>query len=152
VLIYEKRLPIVARPNLLVFLHILTDNERIRDPEGQECADLETAWAEADRSARELMAQQLQAGAPPPLAWRIQIADAEDKILATVSFSAIAFGRDEVLTPLASLPNREIIHQVRGTIREGRERRAGIRASIAEAHQHLRTLARLNEALARKFN
>jgi hypothetical protein len=32
------------------------------------------------------------------------------------------------------------------------ERRAGVRASIAEAYQHLRTLARLNEALARKLN
>jgi hypothetical protein len=98
------------------------------------------------------MAQQLRAGAPPPLAWRIQIADAEDTILATVSFSAIAFGRDEAITPLTSLPNGEIIRQVRDAIREGRERRAGIRASIVEVHQHLRTLARLNQALARKFN
>ena len=53
-----------ARGNLLVFIHILTDDERIRDPDGQECADLEAAKAEARQSARALMAEKLQAGPP----------------------------------------------------------------------------------------
>jgi hypothetical protein len=136
---------------LLVFMHILTDIERVLDPDGQDCADLETAKAEAGQSARLLMAQELQAGRPPPVSWRIQIADAEDTILATVNFSAIAFGRDEAHTPVASLSAREVIREVRDTIREGRERRTGVRATIAQTHQHLRTLARLNEALARKL-
>ena len=52
--------------NLRLFIHILTDNERIIDPDGQECADLATAQAEACQSARELMAQELRAGRPPP--------------------------------------------------------------------------------------
>jgi len=138
--------------NLRFFIHILTDIERIIDPEGQECADLETARAEACRSGRELMAQELLAGRPPPVAWRVQIADAEGTILDTISFSALAFGNVTLGTPLASGNTRQLIDDVRDTIRRGRNRRAGIRASIAEAQDQLRTLARLNDALARSVN
>jgi hypothetical protein len=135
---------------LLVFIHILTDDERIIDPDGQECATIEAARAEARQSARDLMAQELQAGRPPPIGWHVQIADARGAVLDTISFGALAFGNDPAIAPVYSLATRQLIEQVRYTIHKGRERRTGIRQTIAEAHQNLRTLARLNEALSRR--
>ena len=135
---------------MLVFIHIVTDDERIIDPEGQECATIEAARAEARQSARDLMAQELQAGRPPPVGWHVLIADARGGILDTISFSTLAFGNDPALGSVRSIPTRQLIEQVRNTIRLGREGRAGIRQSIAEAHKNLRTLARLNEALSRR--
>lgn len=73
------------------YIHILTDTERFRDREGQECTDLNEAQLEANLSARELIAQELQAGRPVPLGWKLHIADDEDTILATVSFAALVF-------------------------------------------------------------
>jgi Domain of unknown function (DUF6894) len=135
---------------LLVFMHILTDDERIIDPKGQECTTVEAARAEARQSARDLMAQELQAGRPPPVGWHVQIADAEGGILDTISFSSLAFGHDPALASVSSLATRQLIEQVRHTIRKGREGRAAVRQSIAEAHKNLRTLVRLNEALSRR--
>jgi hypothetical protein len=135
---------------LLFFIHILTEHERIIDPEGQECANVEAARAEACQSARDLMAQELQAGRTPPISWRVQIADAEGAILDTISFKALAFGDGAAIAPIGSLSTWQLIEQVRSMIRRGRDERAGIRQSIAEARQNLRTLARLNEALSRR--
>jgi hypothetical protein len=134
---------------LLLFIHILTDGERIIDPEGQECADLEAARIEACRSARELMAQELLVGRSAPFQWRAQIVDAKGTILDTFTFSALASGNETPVAHPASGETQQLIHDVLDTIRKGRERRAGVRASIAEAREQLRTLARLNAALTR---
>lgn len=55
---------------------------------------------------------------------------------------------EPAIAPVGSLATRLLIEQVRHTIHKGREGQAGMRQSIAEACQNLRTLARLNEALS----
>ena len=42
------------------FIHIVTDLERLVDPDGAEFPDLATARAEARQSARDLMAEDLR--------------------------------------------------------------------------------------------
>src|SRR5262245_50355516 len=118
-----------------LYLHILTDKERLRDPDGQECADLNEAQREAEQSARHLIAQALMAGRGVPFEWKIQIADAEDTVIATISFANIVFGKEGlsensstvVRTPGASEDARDFIA---GT----RKRREEIRATIRETH------------------
>ena len=139
------------RGQFAALIHIVTNSERIVDPEGQECADFETARAEACRSAAELVAQELRAGRPP-VDWRVQIANVEGTILDTISFRALAFGNGTAVAPLASRETRQLIDDVRDAIRRGREQRAGVRASIAEARKQLRTLGRLNAALGQRLN
>jgi len=54
---------------------------------------------------------------------------------------------EPAIAPVGSLAKRLLIDEVRHTIRKGREGQAGIRQSMAEACQNLRTLARLHEAV-----
>ena len=98
------------------------------------------------------MAQELQAGRPPPIAWRLAIADAEGTILDTISFGAVAFGHGMPGALLGSRETRQLVEHVRHTIRQGREHRASLRAGIAEARDQLRTLGRLNATLDKRSN
>lgn len=56
------------------------------DPEGRDFHDLPAAKEEAIRSARELMAEHLIAGSPIDLNHRIEVADADGKVLAIIDF------------------------------------------------------------------
>ncbi len=74
------------------YFHILTDAERLVDPDGQQFDSLAAATAEARQCARDLMAEELRQGRPLPLSWRVQVADHEGAIEATLSFHEIALG------------------------------------------------------------
>jgi hypothetical protein len=73
-------------------IHVITDCERIVDPDGSEFADLQAAREEANQSARDLMAGELLAGRPLPLGWRVQIAREDGTVLATIPFAGLVFG------------------------------------------------------------
>jgi hypothetical protein len=73
-------------------LHVLTDVERIVDPDGQLFGSLADAVAEASQCARDLMAEELRQGRPIPLSWRVQIASHNGVIEATLKFADIAVG------------------------------------------------------------
>jgi len=130
-----------------LFIHILRDSQRIIDPEGHECAELETAGVEACQSPRELMAQELQLAAPPRRMAR------SDRRRRGYDIRHHQLQRTCMRQWYAwrtlGLRRRQLFDDVRDTILQGRARRAGVRASIAEAHGQLRTLARLNAALAK---
>ena len=130
------------------YLHTLTDTERIRDPDGQECDDLEGARREASLSARELMANELQEGRPVPLGWHIHVADADDTVLATISFVQVALGGAAPADrwPIAR-QTAQLIANTREIIAKVRERQAAVDTGIGEAHSRLRTLVSQNEAL-----
>src|SRR5262245_56220663 len=87
------------------YLHILTDCERIVDPDGQVFPDLTAAVAEANQCARLLMAEELRRGRPLPLKWRVQVADASGSIRATAKFSEILFGEP----PTANTPPHHLL-------------------------------------------
>src|SRR5262245_66037084 len=82
------------------FLHIVTDNERIVDPDGAEFLSLEAARLEASQSARDLMASELIAGRTVPFGWRVQIADKDETIVLTIPFATLVFGSGD--------PHREV--------------------------------------------
>lgn len=74
------------------YLHIVTDIERLVDPDGQCFDTLASAIEEARQCGRDLMAEELRQGRPLPLNWRVQVADEEGCILATFRFADIVFG------------------------------------------------------------
>ena len=70
------------------YLHIVTDAELLRDPEGAEFADFAAAQSEAFKSARDLIADELKRGHQIPLGWRMLVASADDTVLMPLPFSA----------------------------------------------------------------
>jgi hypothetical protein len=71
------------------YFHILTDAERHRDPDGEECSSLDLAREEATQSARDLIAEELRCGREVPSQWRIQIALEDEAIVETVAFTSL---------------------------------------------------------------
>ena len=69
------------------FLHVQDRTEFTEDPEGAEFDNLGSAIEEAKASARELMAERLEAGGPLGLKRSIVIADEHGDTLAKVPFS-----------------------------------------------------------------
>jgi hypothetical protein len=80
-----------AAERMRYFIHILTDKERLIDPDGSEFADLAAARAEASQSARDLMAEELRCGRPVPFTWQAQVADDEGNVLLTLPFARLVF-------------------------------------------------------------
>jgi hypothetical protein len=73
------------------FIHIVSDTERIEDPEGAEFVDVEAATSEAVQSARDLMARELMEGRPVPLGWRVEVAAGDGTVVLAVPFAQLAF-------------------------------------------------------------
>ena len=135
-----------------VFFHILANEEKILDQDGHECADLAEARQEASQSARELIADELRAGRPVPLKWRLEIAEAEGGVLATINFAELALGEARHPAPsLRAATTKEIIEHAYAIVTQAQERRAAVREALGQAHASLRTLAQLNATLAKKI-
>jgi len=151
------------------FIHTVTDTELIRDPDGEDFADQQMAEQEAAQVARDFIAEALRKGKHLPLRWKVLLASADDTILLSLPFSqlisdheasllrpgsaegtgldTVRFGADRPPAPWGSQDTRQLIDDVRDTIRRGRAQRAEVRASIAETYQNLQTLARLMKVL-----
>ena len=67
------------------FFHIRHQDQTVPDPEGSDLPDLATAVAEATRSARELMADELRHGPLTP-GRSFEIVGDDGAVLATVAF------------------------------------------------------------------
>lgn len=67
------------------FLHLCED-DRIGDEDGVELPDLAAARAEAIAGGRSVMAELLLTGLPINLDHHIEIADASERIVATLTF------------------------------------------------------------------
>ena len=67
------------------YIHIYNDADMI-DEDGMELRDLPAAKYEAIRGARSIMADHLVAGRPLKLFHRVEIANAEGKVLAVIPF------------------------------------------------------------------
>ena len=68
------------------YFHIRKSQEVIPDEEGVELLDLDTAREEALISASEIMEDQMRFGLPVDLNDKIEIADAEGRVIASVTF------------------------------------------------------------------
>lgn len=71
------------------FIHIVTDTQLIRDREGEDFADRQAAAQEAAQVARDLMAEKLRQGMPPPVRWKVLLSLADDTVLMSLPFSEL---------------------------------------------------------------
>ena len=123
------------------YLHMVTDAELIRDPEGAEFPDLEAAVTEAVQSGRDLIAEELRQGRPVPLNWRLLISTADDTVLRSMPFTAVAHGPKQPSTqqrpaPVKSWSERDgHLEQVARHITRGRQHIEAQRARIALLEQ-----------------
>ena len=135
------------------FIHIVTDKERLVDPDGGEFADLETARAEASQSARDLMAEELRCGRPVPFDWKAQLADGDGKVVLTLSFARLVFS--ELIATQLSRPVRPtspeahlaLIERAKATFARAKSTNSDIRESLTELRNQLRRLAQFSSAL-----
>lgn len=135
------------------FIHIVTDQERIVDPDGGEFADLASARDEASQSARDLMAEELRKGRPVPFTWLAQVADDEGNVLLTLPFARLVF--NEVIAaqlirmsrPTTPEAHLALIERARATFARARTTNAEIKNSLTELRNQVRRLAQYSNAL-----
>jgi len=105
------------------------------------------------QSARDLMAEELRCGRPIPLAWQVQVADEERKVLLTLPFARLVFseviaaqisGMSRAIPPEAHLA---LIEPAKATFLRARKSNGDIKKSLTELRSHLRRLGRLSSAL-----
>jgi hypothetical protein len=133
------------------YFHIITDIERLPDPDGQEFPALECARLEASQCARDLMAEELRYGRPLPVGWRVQIADPDGAIADTIKFADLVF----VETKAPELARREgkpiqqaeLIERARATVRRAHERNSQIEQGLERLRDQVQALVRLSAAL-----
>ena len=135
------------------FIHIITDKERIIDPDGGEFKDLESARAEASQSARDLMAEELRCGRPVPFAWRAQVADEEGNVRLTLPFAQLVFSEviaaqlSRVSRPTSPEAHMALIERAKTTFARARSANAEIKDGLTELRNQLRRLAQYSSAL-----
>lgn len=81
-----------------LFLHVVTGDGRVVDPEGEEFSSQAEASRAAIESARDLLIDALRSGKPLPLHWRIEVADAAGNVEATIPFATAAFAPEHCAT------------------------------------------------------
>src|SRR5262245_6080538 len=135
------------------YFHIVTNNERLVDPDGGEFTDLASARAEASQSARDLMAEELRGGRSVPFGWQVQVADGEGKVLLTLPFSRLVFSEviaaqlariDRPTTPEAHLA---LIERAKATFARARNTNTEIKAGLTELRSQVRQLAQFSSVL-----
>jgi 4-diphosphocytidyl-2C-methyl-D-erythritol kinase len=124
------------------FLHIDRGDSIIRDEEGTEYSDLETALADARQSARELIMEELRTGRPIPLDWLILVAP-EDGVATTLAFASLVAN-----TQTEQKPEQPSFHNKIERAAAGFDRTAAtnavIRDTVGSIRASLRELASLN--------
>jgi hypothetical protein len=135
------------------YFHIMKDQERLRDPDGEEFASLACAREEAAQCARDLIAEELRCGRAVPAQWRIQIAHDDETILDTVSFASILNGeeiqRSRLRPRFISKHHHELMARALATSNRARTSHAEITRHLTGLRDNLRSLAELNRAFAR---
>src|SRR5262245_62057687 len=118
------------------FIHIVTDQERLIDPDGGQFTDLASARDEATQSARALIAEELRCGRPVPFAWRAQVADGEGNVLLTLPFAQLVFSEviaaqlSRVERPTTPEAHLALIDRAKATFARARNTNAEIRDGL----------------------
>jgi hypothetical protein len=131
------------------FLHIVTDAERIIDPEGQAFADLAAAGEEASQNARDLMAEELRCGRPVPWGWRVQIADQSGAIVQVIRFASLLFEGHKSMRPGADglVHDATLIARAKAIFARVRKSQSELNVTVTQLKAQLRTLAEFNAAI-----
>src|SRR5262249_33448965 len=157
VLYFERRIKgsacHVRRRPMRYFIHIITNEERLIDPDGGEFTDLESARAEASQSARDLMAEELRCGRPVPFAWQAQVADGAGNVLLNLPFARLGFRQGIAPQfagtgrPTSAEAHLALIERAKTTFARARTTNAEIRDGLSELRNQLRRLAQYSGAL-----
>jgi hypothetical protein len=135
------------------FFHVVTDKERLVDPDGGEFTDLASARAEASQSARDLMAEELRCGRQVPFDWQVQVADDEGTILLALPFARLVFSEviaaqlSKAARPTSPEAHLALIERARTTFARARTTNAEIKDGLVELRNQLRRLAQYSSAL-----
>ena len=129
------------------FFHILTDRERLRDPDGEEFLTLAEACEEATQSARDLIAEELRCGRAVPSLWSIQISQEDDIVLETVPFVRLLIHNDVHQLHVRRRYDPDGIAPPRASRLRARATTAEIIRLLAELRDNVGVLADLNEQL-----
>jgi hypothetical protein len=131
------------------FLHIVTDTERIIDPEGQAFAGLAAAREEAGQNARDLMAEELRCGRPVPWGWRVQIADQSGTVVHVIRFASLLFEGHKSMRPgMEGLVHEAtLIARAKAIFARVRKSQSELNVSLTQLKAQLRTLAEFNAAI-----
>src|SRR5262245_51709857 len=130
------------------FIHVVTDQERLIDPDGEEFTDLASARAEATQSARDLMAEELRCGRPVPFAWRAHVADAEGNVVLSLPFAQLVFAEaiwaelPRVGRPTPPEAHLALIERAKVTFTRARRTNNEIRNGLIELRDQLNQLAK----------
>jgi len=129
------------------FIHIVTDTERIPDPDGEAFVDLDAARVEASQSARDLMALELMAGRPVPFGWQVQIADPNGAVVLTIPFAGLVFGTGEASRTFAPVTGPAVMERAKAIYAKARRTQHEINDGLHELRSQVGTLAQLTAAL-----
>lgn len=121
---------------LLYFVHIITDTERLVDYCGGDYSDLSHALVEAEEDARSIVSEALRTGADFPRRWRIQIADGEGRVVASATFAQM------LGLPEGGCPHRPAKVDS-STMREARRSYDEIIGNLGALQQQLDALGRI---------
>src|SRR5262245_35941923 len=149
---YCALLPSAAGPRMHYFFHLITEAERIVDPDGAEFLSLEAARLEANQTARDLMAGELIAGRTVPFGWRMQIADKDGTIILTIPFAALVVGPGGPRgsgSAFAPVTDACVIERAKATMLRAQKSRVEIKEGLSHLWAQLRTLAKMNAAFGR---
>ena len=128
------------------FFHILTDTERLRDPDGGEFPTLAEAFAEATQSARDLIAEELRCGRAVPSLWSIQITQEDDTVLQAVPFVRLLIHDDVHQLHFRQSHDPRVIAHTTTRLR-ARAMTGEIIRHLAKLRENLGVLVQLNEEL-----
>jgi hypothetical protein len=129
------------------YFHIVTDAERHRDPDGEECSSLDLARAEATQSARDLIAEELRCGREVPSQWRIQIALEDEAIVETVAFTSLL--PDHKGSPPRPRMHGELFARAEATFTRAQNTTAEIRSQLTELRDNLERLGQFDKAFTK---
>jgi len=136
------------------YFHIVTDRERIRDPDGEEFSSLDAAREEATQSARDLIAEKLRCGQAVPSRWHIQIALEDETIVETVRFTSLLLGHEVPPRPrlqASGRSHRELIARAQAVFIRAQNTTAEIRSNLTELRASLERLGQFNKAFTKHY-
>lgn len=124
------------------YFHVVTDVERIRDPDGSVFVDLVEAISEAKQDAIELATEELRCGRQFPASWSIQVEDADGVVVATIECAALLRQNPESRRSLGR--HRAVMEQVMLNHQKTEARRRELQRGMSEAWLHISRLRSLS--------
>ena len=141
----------MGETSMRYYFHILTDQERLRDPDGEEFSSLAVARTEATQCARDLIAERLRCGRAAPSQWCIHVAQEDDTIVHTVPFAPLLLGEDDHggQHEFGRKSHGELFASAIATSNQARTTHAQITRHLTELKYNLRMLTALSKAFSR---